>query len=166
MSDTHGKHRSLDIPGDIDIVVHAGDVCNDGDEYQIEDFLDWYSSLPILSKIFISGNHDLSFEFFPAAMKRKIPKNIKWINNEFVSVFDIKIGALSPMFYFSEVNLPYDLDILITHRPPYGILDNGIGCRYLREYVLALQPDVHIFGHNHKAPGLLKYKGIEFFNAS
>ena len=62
-SDTHGKHRDLTVPKEADIVICAGDAVEDdlnGDEYN--DFIDWFSGLSAKWKIFIPGNHELSFE--------------------------------------------------------------------------------------------------------
>ena len=54
--------------------------------------------------------------------------------------------------------VPEKVDILITHCPPYKILDkNGkgvrAGSRYLREISLDRKPTVHIFGHIHESFG-------------
>ena len=46
-SDTHGNHRVLQVPENVDIVICAGDAVEDnlvGDEY--DDFIEWYASLP------------------------------------------------------------------------------------------------------------------------
>ncbi|WP_413944773.1 hypothetical protein [Bdellovibrio sp. HCB-162] len=45
--------------------------------------------------------------------------------------------------------IPDEVDILVTHSPPFGILDAGHGSQSLRERVLKVRPKVHIFGHNH-----------------
>lgn len=57
ISDTHGLHREIDIP-EGDIIIHAGDFSNIGTKQGIEDFVDWYGSLPHSWKILIAGNHD------------------------------------------------------------------------------------------------------------
>ena len=57
-SDTHGKHRELKVPENVDIVICAGDAIEDnlvGDEY--DDFIEWFASLPCKGKIFVPGNH-------------------------------------------------------------------------------------------------------------
>ena len=62
-SDTHGRHRDLQVPENVDIVICAGDVVEDdmiGGEY--DDFIEWFSSLPVRWKILVPGNHELSFE--------------------------------------------------------------------------------------------------------
>ena len=52
------------------------------------------------------------------------------------------------------------VDVLLTHVPPYGILDEvaslHIGSRGIREAVRALRPRFHLFGHVHEARGVLQ----------
>jgi Icc-related predicted phosphoesterase len=51
--------------------------------------------------------------------------------------------------------IPSDTDILITHGPPYGILDHEKGsdrkqgCPELRKAVIRVKPRLHVFGHVH-----------------
>lgn len=61
-SDTHGNHRRLQVPEDADIIICAGDAVEDdlkGSEY--DDFISWFGSLPEKWKLFVPGNHELSF---------------------------------------------------------------------------------------------------------
>ena len=61
-SDTHGHHRALQVPEDADIIICAGDAVEDdlkGSEY--DDFISWFGSLPAKWKLFVPGNHELSF---------------------------------------------------------------------------------------------------------
>ena len=62
-ADTHGAHQQIIIPDDTDIVICAGDAVEDnlhGHEY--DDFIKWYAAQPGKIKIFVPGNHELSFE--------------------------------------------------------------------------------------------------------
>lgn len=61
LSDTHGKHHLVEIPDNIQIIIHCGDICNNGNMDEILDFFDWYSQLAIPYKIFVHGNHDFAF---------------------------------------------------------------------------------------------------------
>lgn len=49
--------------------------------------------------------------------------------------------------------IPDDVDILITHGPPYGILDKcqmqNVGSKALTDKVTTIRPMLHIFGHIH-----------------
>ena len=45
LSDTHGKHRLINIPKNIQFTIHCGDICNDGNMEEILDFFDWFSQI-------------------------------------------------------------------------------------------------------------------------
>jgi predicted phosphohydrolase len=67
--------------------------------------------------------------------------------------------------------IPYNTDILITHGPPHGILDdcfNGdsAGCEHLRLTIEHVKPKVHLFGHIHEASGMSVNKNTVFINGS
>jgi Icc-related predicted phosphoesterase len=67
--------------------------------------------------------------------------------------------------------VPENLDILITHGPPKGILDaNGkgdsVGCTRLREVVDEKAPKLHIFGHIHESFGRQVSGVTTFVNAA
>ena len=49
-SDTHGMHRGLRIPSNIEILICAGDVITDFSEEGLKDFLNWYSNVPELTE--------------------------------------------------------------------------------------------------------------------
>ena len=55
ISDTHSL--TSDVPPG-DILIHAGDLTNDGSVASIQEQLNWLSSLPHTHKIVIAGNHD------------------------------------------------------------------------------------------------------------
>ncbi|KAF7191381.1 putative rhamnogalacturonate lyase C [Pseudocercospora fuligena] len=54
-----------------------------------------------------------------------------------------------------------DIDILITHGPPWGHLDGNLryGCQYLAHAVSQWRPRLHVFGHIHVGYGreLVRY---------
>ena len=68
--------------------------------------------------------------------------------------------------------IPEDTDILITHGPPKGILDQvgdnyeSQGCEHLWNRVLEVNPIIHCFGHIHEGYGAKEFHGINFINAS
>lgn len=55
ISDTHSYTPSVP-PGDL--LIHAGDLTNDGTQKSIQATLDWLNTLPHKYKIVIAGNHD------------------------------------------------------------------------------------------------------------
>ena len=62
-ADTHGAHRQVPVPADTDILICAGDAVEDNlKEGDYDDFLDWFSAQPGDYRIFIPGNHELSFD--------------------------------------------------------------------------------------------------------
>lgn len=67
-------------------------------------------------------------------------------------------------------NIPADTDVLITHSPPYGILDFDDNIHYGSEEILARLPELHLkahlFGHIHAQHGIMQQQGIVFSNAA
>ena len=66
--------------------------------------------------------------------------------------------------------IPEDTDVLVTHAPPYGILDRDgsilYGSRELLEKVRAIRPRLHLFGHIHKSHGTTSDGVTVFSNAA
>lgn len=60
ISDTHTLEWP-DIP-DGDLLIHAGDLCNDGSVREIQGTVNWLKTLPHRHKIVIAGNHDSYFD--------------------------------------------------------------------------------------------------------
>ncbi|KAF2244090.1 Metallo-dependent phosphatase [Trematosphaeria pertusa] len=56
MSDTH-NHIPEHVPGG-DVLIHAGDMTNNGSIEEIQKQVDWLASLPHKEIVVISGNHD------------------------------------------------------------------------------------------------------------
>jgi Icc-related predicted phosphoesterase len=67
--------------------------------------------------------------------------------------------------------IPQGIDILLTHGPPFGILDrvqagDRVGCEDLLRHVERVRPAIHCFGHIHEAYGFRKLNGTLFLNPS
>ncbi|KAJ5767567.1 hypothetical protein N7533_000150 [Penicillium manginii] len=60
LSDTHTLQWP-DVP-DGDLLIHAGDLANDGSVREIQAAVDWLRSLPHQHKVVIGGNHDSYFD--------------------------------------------------------------------------------------------------------
>ncbi|KAJ5691864.1 hypothetical protein N7462_001287 [Penicillium macrosclerotiorum] len=60
ISDTHTL-KWPDVP-DGDLLIHAGDLANDGSVREIQSAVDWLRSLPHRHKVVICGNHDSYFD--------------------------------------------------------------------------------------------------------
>lgn len=64
ISDTHNKHNQLNglLPGG-DLLIHSGDISSLGRKREVESFIKWFNRIEGYSnKIFIAGNHDMSFD--------------------------------------------------------------------------------------------------------
>ncbi|KAL8767202.1 MAG: hypothetical protein Q9209_006207 [Squamulea sp. 1 TL-2023] len=66
---------------------------------------------------------------------------------------DVEKGSLS----IATNPIPRDVDIVMTHGPPKGILDEcaggHVGCDNLMQAIMRVKPMVHCFGHIHEGSG-------------
>ena len=155
-SDTHGQHRDVIVPEEIDIVICAGDAVEDdlkGDEY--DDFIDWFSGLSAKWKIFIPGNHELSFEIDKSEEIEKAmdDKGILVMQNSIRDCDGVTICSIDGNISIADEDIPTDIDILVTHYPPYCILDEGLGSPEILNFVMKSKPAYHLFGHIHATAG-------------
>ncbi len=175
LSDTHNKHHLLkDLPK-VDIIIHSGDVSEDGTESEVLDFLNWFCDLDFPHKIFVAGNHDLCLD---GGQIEGLPENCYYLCNSGVEIEGVEFWGV-PYFLSNELNgdtvklvakIPTNTDVLISHRPPYGIFDfddgNNFGCVDLLQAVQKIRPKYHLFGHVHKDYGIEKSLHTTFVNAS
>lgn len=155
-SDTHGQHRDLKVPEKVDILICAGDAVEDdlkGDEY--DDFIEWFSSINAKWKFFIPGNHELSFENDQSEMIREKMKSkgILVLQDSLYECEGVVICSISANAMIEDEDIPTDIDLLVTHYPPYGILDEGLGCPTILNFTLKAKPTYHLFGHIHSTKG-------------
>ena len=63
ISDTHNKHNQLNgkLPGG-QLLIHSGDFTSIGRKHEVEKFIEWFSKQDYTHKVFIAGNHDLTFQ--------------------------------------------------------------------------------------------------------
>jgi len=175
LSDTHSKHRELGNLPPADIIIHSGDITFAGSENEVIDFIEWFGALPYKYKIFIAGNHD---DCLFGAKIDGLPENCFYLCNSGVTIEGIKFYGI-PMFMEDvmtgeyDTNLqkiPIDTNILISHQPPFGILDfsenTNYGDRSLLQIVLNIKPEYHLFGHIHGAYGIEKSHHTTFVNAA
>jgi predicted phosphohydrolase len=184
MSDTHGLHRGLDVPGG-DILIHAGDLSPlSGERSKIFDFNSWLGDLPYKFKCLVPGNHDHILS--GRAFRRSLISNAVVLVNEGIEIEGLRIwgcpvtslegdafgveSAEGRREVYSQI--PAETDILITHEPPHGILDADFdsnwhfGCRELLEAVTRVRPNLHVFGHVHMGYGIFETDDTMFVNAS
>lgn len=186
ISDTHARHRAFPSLPTADVIIHAGDFCHFGGEHGLRDFLLWYSELPYRHKILIGGNHDFLPAEDPLAFQKKLPKNIHYLEDQGIEIEGVQfwgspvqpdlVGMAFGKYRDESMNEHWDLipahtDVLITHTPPFGILDTSqaerkLGCEFLRQQLPRIQPKLHVFGHVHASFGELKTEQTHFINAA
>ena len=184
LSDTHGLHDEITVPPG-DILVHAGDVTPSGSLPQLQDFNEWLATLPHPKKLVIAGNHDWCFQQAPDEARAMLT-NATYLEDEKIEVAGIRFygSPWQPWFMDWAFNLPRgealaekwaaipaDTDVLITHGPPMGILDETmrgahVGCEALADAVRRVAPKLHVFGHIHEGFGTHDSDLTRFVNAS
>lgn len=142
--------------------------------------------------IFSPGNHDWLFEKEEQLARQIMTDHgiITLINEEF-TYNGVKFwgSPVTPPFCNWAFNwkndkrlhlwesIPEDVDVVITHGPPKFILDevvrygleDGIehtGCPYLRQRLMKIKPQLHVFGHIHEGFGKCVKDGITYINAA
>jgi predicted phosphodiesterase len=183
ISDTHGLHRKVEVPGG-ELLIHAGDFTLDSKPPSVvSDFNAWLGSLPHRHKVVIPGNHEFILE---EPRNRGAITNAILLVDTGVEIEGLRIwgSPVTPLYggAFGKSNpedrkrhwasIPEGLDILITHGPPFAILDHGgseerrEGCPQLLEAVFRALPRVHVFAHIHHGYGTLRTNHTLFVNAS
>lgn len=195
IADTHTRHREIVMPPG-DVLLVAGDFTGRGRAHEIEDFDSWLAVQPYLVKIVVAGNHDQLFEYKPQEA-RKLLQHATYLEDSEVTLRPSNFGRENeswrvrvygspwqPRFYDWAFNLerrssqlrgkwrkiPTGIDVLVTHGPPYEIMDHDLrggrsGCELLREELKRIQPRLHVFGHLHGTHGVVEKDGTIFVNA-
>jgi Icc-related predicted phosphoesterase len=152
--------------------------------------------------LLVAGNHDTPLDLikYPryVSVKRifleSLPSNVVYLEDSFIIYRGLKIygSPITPCRKqllgknynsngFERINIdrqrcfnniPDDLDILLTHVPPKGILSGGNhNCIYLYRRLLELMdlgkaPTLHVFGHDHDYFGVEKRGSTTFMNVA
>ena len=183
ISDTHSYHEQLEIPSNIDMIIHSGDCSNNINPYlnenEVRQFINWYKEVPVKYKIYVAGNHDTSIEKRLITKKDFEDAGIIYLEDDVVEIEGLYIygNPYTPKYgnwafmktpeklnrYWREVR-PIYTDILVTHGPPKGILDKSYnrsreidqcGDKNLLNMVKELNPIYHLFGHIHNVKDLM-----------
>ncbi len=184
-ADTHELHREVEVPAG-DILICAGDFTMFSKSVSaIEDFNDWLGELPHRHKIVVPGNHEFFLESNPD--RRSLLDNAKVLIDEGVEIGGLNIygSPMTPLLgaAFGKSSpkdrartwskVPNDAHVLVTHGPPFGILDlppdqnERMGDPELRSRVRALRDlKLHVFGHIHGAYGTVEQDGVTFANVA
>ncbi|NDV65146.1 metallophosphoesterase [Bacteroides sp. 224] len=176
ISDTHGSHKLLTNLPKADIIIHSDDASFSGSDDEILDFLNWFCDLDYAHKIFVAGNHD---DCLYGEQIEGLPDNCHYLCCSGIEFEGLRFWGV-PLFMgdilkkgrMEEImkEIPNDTDVLISHNPPFGILDfdDGMnyGCRILLEAVERVNPFYHFFGHIHAANGVETINKTTFVNSA
>lgn len=208
-SDTHGRLTKEHLPPG-DILCLAGDILPNfsrnvsvdaaAQEHALRNLDTMLGETPFKHVIFVAGNHDWIFEVNKSLAKSVFKKCI-YLEDSGITLEGIKFygSPWQPWFYDWAFNfpkndggkkakeiwgkIPEDVDVLITHGPPKGILDQikpalgawdscgtrsveHIGCPHLAEKVELVKPKIHAFGHIHGSYGKKKVGETLYLNCA
>lgn len=191
-ADTHRVIRTGNILWpEADVLVCAGDFCNIGSIGDAGSFNYWLEMEGVFEIykhiIVVAGNHDVVFEKAPELAEGTLDDRIIYLCDKAKTINGVKFYGSPWQLPFNnwafnkeedelEVlfsRIPKDTDVLITHSPPYEILDfvPGVdgghkGSKSLLDKVMEVAPEIHIFGHIHEAYGQINKSCIQFANAT
>jgi Icc-related predicted phosphoesterase len=199
-SDTHGQLERVRLP-EGDILVLAGDVLKnfymgaprkDASRQlrALEDLLAFLDKTKFKWVVLIAGNHDWAFQYEPDKARALVAQHTKvvYLEDSGATIDGIRFygSPWQPAFCGWAFNLPRngaelakvwakvpeDVDVLVTHGPPFRVLDSSPGvCReqgdaILLERVCAVKPRHHVFGHIHGGYGRKRVGETEFLNVA
>jgi Icc-related predicted phosphoesterase len=187
ISDTHLRHDGWDVP-DGDILVHCGDHTVWGTVREVSAALEWFAALPHRRKVMVAGNHDFLFQRdLRTVWKMLVDKRMAYLQDNGIAMMGLRIWGTpwsrtrsgdwafnndgGPGIQKAWEKIPEDLDLLISHSPPGGILDaaydaDTTGCPLLMEAVRRAAPKYHVFGHIHESYGRKVVGPTTFVNAA
>jgi len=182
ISDLHGAHPKLEGG---DLLIVAGDLTARNRAEELTEFSLWLNIQQYKKIIVIAGNHDglLEYSDHPRILSEVNTSHVEYLCDTASAFEGLKVwgSPWTPTFcnwYFMKPRgeaikkkwdlIPQDTDILITHGPPWGILDEvalssrgdkykHAGCEELRMAVERVKPKLHVFGHIHNDGGKIDY---------
>jgi len=180
VGDLHGAYPKLEGG---DLLIVAGDCTTNDKDYSWDVFYEWLAAQKYEKKIYIGGNHDNRLTM----TKDMTPKHCDahYLCDSATSFEGLKIWGSPWTLTFPGINphctaftgdeellaskfalIPDDIDILITHGPPYGIMDmvdrgrftyrkqiENVGSVSLSHAVARIRPLLHVYGHIHQGYG-------------
>lgn len=192
-SDLHGELPTISAPADLLALI--GDIFIDASEpeqmlWLRRELIPWLSTIPVNEVLLVGGNHDFVLETKVCReflAREDLPVQVTYLEDKTIERNGLTIHG-SPWThrptawaFNREEDLLYDtwknlaeIDILMTHSPPYGILDeafNGkwmesMGSKSLLKIVESNPPKLHLFGHIHPAAGVKTTQETTFVNVS
>lgn len=172
ISDTHSDHLRLKGLPEADMLIHSGDCTHEGTIKEFQEFLEWFKELPYKYKLLTPGNHDfICGSHYGLCNQMTKEAGIHYLLDSEVEIEGIRFYGTpwTPYcgdwaFCIQEEDLaekfnkiPLDTNVLITHGPAKGILDNNYGSISLARQINRLTKlDLHVFGHIHESYGTKK----------
>lgn len=178
ISDLHEQWAAVKVP-QCDILVIAGDITYEGKWEKLYQFVGWMEKLQedniCKDIVVIAGNHDITAQTEPKRFADLMRSACTYLNEEMEIVQGLTFfgSPWTPWFYDWAFNahrgrpmaehwamIPDNVDVLVTHTPPYGACDiipdgRRVGCVDLANEVLhRVKPKLHICGHIHHSHGL------------
>ena len=201
---TKHKQLNGDLPGGDLLIHAGDFMNSGYDKTDATEFFDWFDKIDNYDdKIFIAGNHDRIMQNEPEKMLGLLTgyKTIEYLQDEQLTLYfdgpngdfpedNVRIygSPWQPEFYNWAFNLPRNgeelkakwnaiptnTDILITHGPAFGKLDDvegrrgqHLGCELLAEHINTVaRPKIHVCGHIHSGYGYYFDGQTHYFNAS
>jgi len=166
ISDTHGAHNQLrgffELPPG-DVLIHAGDLTNDGTIDEAESFGMWLAQQPYKHKVVVAGNHDRCFEHDPVQARAALGNCIylqdsgcqleglqfwgsPWISKEYPTARAFLIDRFQPSAVPPVPFPPKRVDVLVTHS---AFVAYRRGCGNVEPKVR-----LHVYGHGSGEDGL------------
>lgn len=175
ISDTHvGMWQLYGLPH-ADVIVHSGDFTMNGTADEMRAFVEWFSALPYRYKLFVAGNHD---KCLYGITLPELPAGCHYLCYDAIDIDGIRFYGL-PMFKADIQSgvqrerimaISADTDVIVSHQPPYGILDFSDNIHYgshdLLKRICKIKLSLHLFGHIHNEHGTLQSQGTTFSNAA
>lgn len=193
ISDTHNNHENIEIKP-CDVLVHCGDGSTHGEHEELYNLFGWLAQQPAKDVIYVPGNHDIAFEkdwlntkgYCEKVFELASTANLHIVTKGFVKICGKSFFCYSYMHKYGNwafmrdeqwlkddiARLPVeDVDVLVTHAPPHGILDTNLnelhcGTKPINKLVSMMSPKIHAFGHIHESYGVKETSYINFVNAA
>ena len=183
ISDTHGHHSFVHIPP-CDYLIHCGDFTSRSSVKDLISFSKWLHSLDAKHKIIVFGNNEIEFlnhiDETVQRIKNECPECVVLIDQSVTIDNFLFYGAKYPFMY--DDSLQFDQDkqlILISHEPPFNIMDNMVmtkktlhwriyhgGRKGIIKFVDQYHPTLACFGHCHNDYGVEVIDGTTYINCS
>lgn len=188
ISDTHNRLGTIidqlkPTENALNVLIFAGDATTQGSLFEFAIFAKEIEKVSTLFDhvLIVLGNH----EFYGGVSVAKFKETLKSLQN--VRILEEESYEINGLVFYGVsgyalgdeedgrkywVKIPEETDILVTHCPPFGILDKtkegeSAGSKGLREEVLTrVRPHFHVFGHIHEGNGTQHLQGTTFVNCA